>query len=276
LPNELKYIERTTLVFDDPEFAFEPPPLSPAYFLAPPPEILASSTLAASDGSDGLPMPAIVPLPFGVSVPAPQTDKAPVTSNTDTPTNQLGGQAASSSPILPPGTATDAKNVASPPPPHQVATMAKPPEVTPEEIKPLNQPFPAVSAIPAAPTANQILATARIATLPTMTGDEPTLVPGTEMLAPSATGTIALFSPAIASPPVTGSIPLPIPRPVAMALPAIEGIPLPTPRPVAPAPAAIASQAQPISRPNSDVAAPGGLLPPVRLCPVVNGRRTCN
>jgi uncharacterized caspase-like protein len=380
LPDELKYIERPALVFDDPEFAFEPPPPSPAHFLTPPPpEILALKAPAAPDGPDGLPRPLIVPLPDYVSVPASSnliaynhSDKAPPISNADKLANKLDGQTASSWPILP----ADKELAASPPPPRSVAALATPsngqspaPEVTPEEIKgPPNRPLPAISATPAAPTDDQspaiarvtmsapttdnkpssiptpalpaplstgsvllrtpailppqasgsmplgqplpamsmssmpglptdaqALATARITALPPTTDSKPTPVPGPEMFAPPATGSIPLLSPAIVSPQSTGGIPLPIPRPVTLVQPATDGIPLPTPRP-----RAIASQAQPIpsagappvaavdqaAQPSNSASAPaiarapkaaaGVLPPPVQLCPIVNGRRICN
>ena len=382
LPDELKYIERPTLVFDDPEFAFEPPPPSPVYFLAPPPDILALKAPVAPDGPHRLPRPAIAPLPVYVTVPAYavassdpiSSDKTPGTSDTDQEPTKLDGQAVPPPTILPPSMAASAKNIADgPQSPRSVAAMAMPsnsqsppPAVTPEGLKgPLNQPLPAISALPAAPTDDQSLAiariatpapttdhkpspvaaptmtaplatsstplqtpvilppqasasmplgqplpalsmsstpglptdtqalgTARIATLPPITGNKPALVPGPEMFAPPATGTIPLLSPAIVSPPVTGSVPMPIARPLALAPPAADTIPLPTPRP-----RAFAGEAQPIPRavatpiaavdqavqpasapavPRPPKTAPGVLQPPVQLCPVVNGRRICN
>ena len=42
LPDELEFVERTALLFNDPAFALESPHPSPAYFLEPaPPELLA-------------------------------------------------------------------------------------------------------------------------------------------------------------------------------------------------------------------------------------------
>jgi uncharacterized caspase-like protein len=272
LPDELKYIERPTLVFDDPDFAFAPPPPSPAYFLAPsPPEILVMKAPAASDGSHSLPRPAMVPLPVYVSVPASsnptahaQSDKIPTIGNAGSVANTLDGQAASSSQILPPGMGAEPKDPAdSPRSQRSVAALASPsnsqslpPEATPEET---NKPMP---------------------------------VPGPEMFALPAPGSIPLLSRATVPPPITGSISLPIPRPAARVPPAADGIPLPTPRP-----RAIASQGQPIPRallpptaatgqaaqPSDSSAiahapkgAPGVLQPPVQPCPVVNGRRICS
>ena len=70
LPNELPYIERTVLKLDDPEFAFEPPPLLPAYFLGPPPaELSELSKPAASVGEHALSVPGFAPLPTHARVP---------------------------------------------------------------------------------------------------------------------------------------------------------------------------------------------------------------
>jgi uncharacterized caspase-like protein len=303
LPDELKYIERPALVFDDPEFAFEPPPPSPAYFLAPPPEILASKGPAAPDGSGGLPRPVIAPLPVDVSVPADvvassnptisnQTGRAPATSNSATAAAPTDDQSLATAHIA--TLAPKSDNEPSPVP--------APAITAPQASVPPGQPLPAMSmpSMSGLSTDPLTLATARTATLPTITGNQPMLVPGPEMLAPPATGTIPLFSPAIVSPPVTGHIPLPIPRPVAIALPAIEGIPLPPPRPAAFPPRPISSQAQPVVLPmaaanqaaqptastnpasaptvaHAPKAAPSVLQPPpAQLCPVVNGRRMCN
>ena len=71
LPDELEYIERTVLVFDDPAFAFEQPQPSPVYFLAPsPPEFLDLTPPAAPSGAYILPTPNFLPLPAYVHVPA--------------------------------------------------------------------------------------------------------------------------------------------------------------------------------------------------------------
>jgi hypothetical protein len=342
LPDELKYIERPALAFDDPEFAFTPPPPSPAYFLPPsPPEILVMKAPAASDGSHGLPRPAIAPLPVYISVPASsnsiahaQSDKTPIIGNAGDAADKLESQAASSSQILPPGLAAEPRDLAGGPPAQRsVAAMAlpsnsqsPPPEVTSEEIKGrVNQSLPAISATPAAPTDDQSPAIARIATpattadnepprtpailsqqplpgmssiagamsiaaLPRTTDHKPMPVPGPEMFALPATGSIPLLSPATVSPPITGSIPLPIARRAALMPPATDSIPLPTPRPRAiasqgnprallPPIAAVDEAAQPSASSaiaRAPKAAPGVLQPPVQPCPVVNGRRICN
>jgi uncharacterized caspase-like protein len=71
LPDELEYVERTVLVFDDPALAFERPQPSPAYFLAPPPsEFLDLKPLPAPSGAHNLPLPTLVLLPAYIRLPA--------------------------------------------------------------------------------------------------------------------------------------------------------------------------------------------------------------
>jgi len=71
LPDEAEYVERTVLMFNDPAFAFEPPPPSPVHFLEPPPsELLSLAPPAAPSGAHTLPTPMFVSLPDYVDVPA--------------------------------------------------------------------------------------------------------------------------------------------------------------------------------------------------------------
>src|SRR6202011_4279969 len=71
LPEELEYIERTSLVLDDPAFAFEAPHPPPVNFLEPPPREFRDLTPpAAPSGAFVLPGPIFVPLPVYVRVPA--------------------------------------------------------------------------------------------------------------------------------------------------------------------------------------------------------------
>ena len=72
-PDELIYVDRPVLYFDDPQFGFAPPYPPPAYFLGPPPDdfiVLAPPILAV--GAVGLfllPRPAFVPMPAFVRPP---------------------------------------------------------------------------------------------------------------------------------------------------------------------------------------------------------------
>ena len=70
-PDELEYIERTVLVFDDPAFAFEQPQPPPIYFLAKlPPEFLHLKPATAPSQSHLLPTSSAAPLPSYVHIPA--------------------------------------------------------------------------------------------------------------------------------------------------------------------------------------------------------------
>jgi uncharacterized caspase-like protein len=70
-PDELEYIERPVLVFDDPEFEFAPPkPPSRQFLERPPPEFRELAPPSVSHGVHGLPVPVFTPLPTDVNVPA--------------------------------------------------------------------------------------------------------------------------------------------------------------------------------------------------------------
>ncbi|SHG99658.1 caspase family protein [Bradyrhizobium erythrophlei] len=116
LPDEAEYVERTVLMFDDPAFAFEPPPPSPVHFLEPQPsEIVALAPPAAPSGAHTLPTPMFVSLPDYVDVPAyvvippnsfifNNAHKAPAVNATTNAPNKPDGKAISSSASAP-GTA---------------------------------------------------------------------------------------------------------------------------------------------------------------------------
>ena len=67
LPDELEYIERPTLILDDPELGFEPPPPTPADFLEPPQE-LPNLKPAAASAAHALP---VLNLPLQASLRVP-------------------------------------------------------------------------------------------------------------------------------------------------------------------------------------------------------------
>jgi uncharacterized caspase-like protein len=76
-PDELVYVDRPVLYFDDPDFGFAPPPPPPVYFLGPPPDdfvVLAPPIVAIGVGVGVglflLPRPAFVPMPGFVRSPA--------------------------------------------------------------------------------------------------------------------------------------------------------------------------------------------------------------
>ena len=70
-PEEIDYIRRPVLVFDDPVFAFAPPPPLPVILLAPPPpEFVVLAPPPPPVGLFVLPMPIYRPVPVWVSPPA--------------------------------------------------------------------------------------------------------------------------------------------------------------------------------------------------------------
>jgi uncharacterized caspase-like protein len=69
LPDEMDYIERPVLVFDDPTFAFEPLQPSPTSFLEPLPSDFLALAPPAAPGARILPPPEFVSLPAYVRVP---------------------------------------------------------------------------------------------------------------------------------------------------------------------------------------------------------------
>ena len=233
LPNELEYIERTVLAFDDP--AFEPPPPPSGYLLQPPPpELLAMEAPAASSGAHTLPVPAVVPLPVYIGVPAdiapPNSGNALTLANTapiDVPTNAVGHAVSSSIPST-----GSADNRSSP------APAVNP--VTSEEIKARpSLPVPMVPLTPLTPTDSNPPAAWGIGPPALATSNEaPTPAPA--MLAPPPTyrsGRLALRTP------------LPIPRPVTLVPPA-SGLPLRSPRAAALSPQTTGSNPLPAARPG--------------------------
>jgi hypothetical protein len=139
----------------------------------------------------------------------------------------------------------------------------------------VNPPLPAVSLTPFGPTDNETLASPRIAPLALATNSEAPL-PVPTMLAPPSSRYLPLrtLRGAMLSPQSTGSIPVPIPRPVtrnrSSPIPHAASMPPPT---------AIEQAAQPTA---PVVLVPrvalGGVLPKPqkRICSLVDGKRVCN
>ena len=85
-PDELEYIERSVLVFDDPTFKFERPQPPPVYFLAPsPPEFLDLTPPIASSQAHRLPTPSPLPLPAYVHLPADVAGPQPLNGAREEP-----------------------------------------------------------------------------------------------------------------------------------------------------------------------------------------------
>jgi uncharacterized caspase-like protein len=69
-PDEIVYVDRPVLMFDDPEFDFAPPPPPPIFFLPPPPpDFVVLPPPIAPIGLFILPQPLFVPIPVYVQPP---------------------------------------------------------------------------------------------------------------------------------------------------------------------------------------------------------------
>ena len=209
LPDELEYVERAVLVFDDPALAFESPPPSPVYFLAPsPPEFLDLTSPAASSGAHTLPAPTLAPLQAYVRLPAEVL--APNTSIAGNARETLAIRAAIGLPTKPD---------------EQVAPVSISPARTtnPLAINPVTLEETKAPPSPALPT---IAATPQwftdITTLPNRGSDPPSVATDlatplapTTMLAPPSSAT-PLQTGRNAKQPATGNVPLPVPRSAAL------------------------------------------------------------
>src|SRR5438477_3272230 len=213
-PEEVIYVERPVLAFDDPGFGFGPPPPPPVYFLAPPPpEFVVLEPPPPVYGAYILPVPAFVPGPVYVSSPryvvAPPNavifnnihNRVVINSTTNvvTITNQRG-QVVSSGPAAPPGARGPGATSLTP---------ALPPSVA-QRATLINQTSPPAGANPAVP------------------GVAPGRLPGAAV-PPAARGNQLPIPPAAAiSPPTKGNNPL-VPPPATTVAPAAKGNPITPP-----------------------------------------------
>jgi uncharacterized caspase-like protein len=230
LPDESEYFERPVIAFDDPVFAFAPPP--PAYFLEPaPPELAGLESPSSPQGAHNLPVPVFVPVPAYINTPAyVATPPNPfifnnihnrVVTNTTTrmvtitkPDGQMissalttdAGGAFVAGPALPPSLAPKAAPINS------QAKSAANPGTTGETTLPHGQPLPTISLAAPQQTGNQPISSAVTLSRPT-TGDKPPSNPPVETSSPPATGDTPPATPPVAMlTPTTDKIPLPIPR----------------------------------------------------------------
>src|ERR1700676_572751 len=233
LPDELEYIERTILVLDDPAFRFEAPQPSAVNFLEPPPrEFRDLAPPAAASGAYVLPVPIFVPLPAYVRVPADVIAPAPpifdnaretlvIRPAIDVPSGP--NRQSASSAISFPTAAGSANNLAD--------SLRLPPSVAAKatRINNLSPPPPAVNPVaseqiktPPTPTSRTASVTPQWLTdlktransgsdPPRLATDSETSIPISSLAPPS---TIAPFMLS-----VTGSVPLPNLRGVALARP---------------------------------------------------------
>lgn len=167
LPDELRYIERPAIAFDDPAFGLEPPQQPPVYFLEPSPDFLNLSVPPAPSEAYVLPPEKFVSLPVYVGLPADvvpppgsrisdDVRKMRVISSTNDGPTKPDGQAISSispsdankfedRPRLPPSVATRATQIKSqtPPPPasnpveQEEVRLPPPPSVPPVSSTPI-------------------------------------------------------------------------------------------------------------------------------------------
>jgi uncharacterized caspase-like protein len=259
LPDEAEYVERTVLMFDDPAFAFEPPPPSPAHFLEPQPsELLTLAPPAAPSGVHTLATPMFVSLPDYVDIPAyvaappnsfifNNAHKAPAMNATTNAPTKPDGKAVSSS-VSAPGTAGK-NNLA-------VGSSLPPSVATKKTLSDGQNPPP----LPANPSAREVIKvpetpaaalTPRWATLNPLARQEinepvgsplPTLPllpfwatdykvanPGTALRPTSVE--LRSRSAATQSQRATGSVPLPIPRAQTFASPTAGNRPTPIAHP---------------------------------------------
>jgi uncharacterized caspase-like protein len=304
LPDELGYIERTVLVFDDPVFGLEPPPQSPVYFLKPPPEFLNPAPPATPSEMYILPAPILLPLPAYVEVPA----------NVVAPSIlQPDGNRLADGPRLPSSVATRASLIE-----RRLPSLPASNPVAQEEVKlPPSPEVPTVSSIPLwatldpgareeakAPVGAPVSVYlkpfwATDYTMQASAGFEPPAhtmddgppIPVATMLAPLPTGrSLRDRRTGMRSPRTTGGIPLPLPRPATFVQPPTRNRPKPTTHAASMSSPIVVEQGEqtPVSRlnrpapPIRSARPPGvalGVLPPKpqrKQCPIVNGNRTCS
>jgi uncharacterized caspase-like protein len=252
LPDELEYVERTVLVFDDPALAFERLQPSPAYFLAPPSSEFPDFKPPAPSGAHALPSPTLVPLPVYVRLPAEVL--APKSSISNNAGETLAVRTAIDIPSKP-------EERAAPP------SISAPRVANPLAINPVSPEETKAPLSPSSPTAvltPQWLSNTTISSNPK--NEPPAVATNKEAptsalttLDPPLTGTLLQPPPATA-PPATASFPPPVPRSAALARPQ-TGLAPRTPR-----------AATPSSQSTGSI--PPSVGGPATLAPRPNGNRT--
>lgn len=313
LPDELEYVERAVLVFDDPALAFESPQPSPVYFLAPsPPEFVDLTPPAASSGAHTLPAPTFAPLPAYVRLPAdvlapnpsiagnaretlairtaidvPTRPDEQAVSSTISSTSTTGNtNNPAESPHLPPWVGPKAMLINS-----QSALPSAMNPVASEEIKaPPSRPLPTVSLTPQWLPDPKTLSNLGIQP-PTPTADSEAPIPVPTMLVSPPTGMpLQTRRNAVLSSRAIGSVPLPIPRPVTPAPPPTRPRTKPTADAASTSETSEVDQAEQPTAPLLDRLARWSHFAPTpkvepeavppkpqkKPCPVVNGIRICS
>jgi uncharacterized caspase-like protein len=220
LPDELEYVERNVLVFNDPAFGFEQLQPSPVYFLEPPPpKFLDLTPPTAPSVAYLLPTLGVAPLPDDVHIPA---DVAPQLNTSIKSINETKRDVQANSSLytidtnnfadgvrLPPSVAAraqliDSKNL----PPPAISSVA------PVDIKaPSAPPSLTASSTPIA-SANKNTPTRPVIEPPTATTDIESPNPVLTLEPPSTGVLTGAWSSALG--PATESGPQPLPRSVAV------------------------------------------------------------
>jgi uncharacterized caspase-like protein len=226
LPEEVAYVDRPVLVFDD--FDFPPPPPAPVYFLPPPPPefvILAPPVVVVE--TFVLPIPVFVPIPDwchppAYVVPPPSNvifanihNTVIVNSTTNVVTVQnRSGQVVSSGPRLAPGAGAAAIGASLPPSVAKKAALIQPAPAAgppkPRSKLPVGQPLPGTAGQPLPPVPGKPLGERKgAATAPMLNAPPPPAprAPSGRKLG-STTVQTPPSSPTIGKPPTAGH-PLP-------------------------------------------------------------------
>jgi len=254
LPDELEFSERPVLIFDDPVFAFAPPP-SPVHILEPPPPELAElEPPPPPDGAHTLPVPVFAPVPIYISPPAyvvaPPKPVVSAAANNTTNVATIAkpdGRIVASAPNSPPGVAVSAPAVGTAP----FASIAP-------KAALIN------SQSPAPPTANPAT-TGAIALLPSQ--PLPAMFPTSPILLPPVSGNTPVPNLPVATlwPPTSGNIPPPIPSVANLLPPTTSSLPALTPSAATLAPLPISDElllSRPLSNPFAATLSPSA-SPPV-------------
>ena len=286
-PDEIIYIRRPVLVFDDPDFGFAPPPPAPIVFLAPrPPEFIVLPPPPPPVALFVLPMPVYRPVPVWVQPPRYVAPPPPNNiiynnihntvvvnnvTNTVTVTNQAGQvrtiqpPAQAAAPAQGAGASVQPAAAIGPSLPPSVAHKAALQTQTPPGAAgttPPGAPLPGMQGhtLPSAPTPAPGGGNPAGTAQPTAPGAKSATpaVPAPHPAAPAAKPTPSSPAPAAHVTPPAANPPKPTPHPSASVAPPAP--PPAPPKPLAPPPPRVATPAPPppppVARPPSPPAAP--------------------
>ncbi len=229
-PEEVVYVDRPVVVFDDPDFDFAPPPPLPVYFLPPPPpDFVVLPPPVVIVEAFVLPIPVFVPIPVWCHPPiyvAPPPNNVIfanihntviVNSTTNTVTiRDQSGQIVSAGPRLKPGAGATAIGASLPPSVAKKAALSQSPGFTPAPTMPrqpsgklpLGQPLPGTAGHPLPATHGTPLKGTPTGTAPTVNAPPPAS-PSRKPSSPSTTVHAPILPPHAPAlpPPTTGQKP---------------------------------------------------------------------